>query len=60
MESPRRPMTVKFHKLAGNVYEWFGLEAYGLIFGFPDEVVNNNTISLDFFAYDLNEPDMVG
>lgn len=51
---------LKFHKLAGDVYEWLGFEAYDLIFGFLDEVVKNNTVDLDFFAYDLNESDIVG
>src|SRR5208282_2364975 len=38
---------------------WLGFEAYELIFGILDEVVADQSLSLDFFAYDLNEPDIV-
>lgn len=51
------PLT--FEKLPGDVYEWLGFEAYELIFGFLDEIVKDETLSLDFFGYDLNEPDIV-
>jgi len=50
---------LKFHKVTGDVYKWLGFEAYDLIFGFLDEVVNDTSIDLDFFAYDLNEPNVV-
>ena len=50
---------LKFHKVAGDVYEWLGFEAYDLIISFLEEVVNDKSIDLDFFAYDLNEPDIV-
>ena len=50
---------LEFQKVAGDVYEWLGFEAYQLIFDFLKEVANDNSLSLDFFAYDLNEPDVV-
>ena len=49
----------KFHKVPGDVYEWLGFEAYELIMNFLTEVANDRTLSLDFFGYDLNEPDIV-
>jgi hypothetical protein len=48
-----------FQKVAGDVYEWLGFEARQLIFDFLEEVVNDESLALDFFAYDLNEPDIV-
>jgi phosphatidylserine/phosphatidylglycerophosphate/cardiolipin synthase-like enzyme len=42
------------------VYEWLGFEAYDLLFSLLDEVANDKTLSLDVFAYDLDEPDIVG
>lgn len=51
------PLT--FKKVPGDVYEWLGFEAYELIFGILDEVVKDKTLSLDFFGYDVNEPDVV-
>jgi hypothetical protein len=50
---------LKFKKVAGDVYQWLGFEAYELIFNFLDEVVQDKSLTLDFFAYDLNEPDIV-
>ncbi|HEY3898199.1 MAG TPA: phospholipase D-like domain-containing protein [Chthoniobacter sp.] len=50
---------LKFQKVAGDVYQWLGFEAYELIFGILDEVVKDKTLSLDFFGYDVNEPDIV-
>jgi len=46
-------------KSPAGVYEWLGFEAYDLIFSLLDEVVNDKSLSLDVFAYDLNEPDIV-
>jgi hypothetical protein len=51
---------LKFHKVPGDVYEWLGFEAYDLIMNFLREVAADKTLTLDFFAYDLNEPDIVG
>ncbi len=48
-----------FTKVAGDVYEWLGFEAYQLIMGFLRDVAADDTLELDFFAYDLNEPDVV-
>jgi phosphatidylserine/phosphatidylglycerophosphate/cardiolipin synthase-like enzyme len=50
---------LKFKKVPGDVYEWLGFEAYDLIMSFLKEVAADKTLSLDFFAYDLNEPDIV-
>ena len=50
---------LKFKKVPGDVYEWLGFEAYDLIMSFLNEAADDRTVSLDFFAYDLNEPDIV-
>jgi phosphatidylserine/phosphatidylglycerophosphate/cardiolipin synthase-like enzyme len=42
-----------------DIYQWMGFEAYDLIFAFLDEAVRDESITLDVFAYDLNEPDIV-
>jgi phosphatidylserine/phosphatidylglycerophosphate/cardiolipin synthase-like enzyme len=49
-----------FKKVAGDVYDWLGFEAGQLIFDFLKDVAGDETLTLDFFAYDLNEPDIVG
>jgi len=48
-----------FQKIPGDMYQWLGFEAYELLFGLLDEVVGDPTLSLDVFAYDFNEPDVV-
>jgi phosphatidylserine/phosphatidylglycerophosphate/cardiolipin synthase-like enzyme len=50
---------LKFHKVPGDVYAWLGFEAYDLIMSFLKEVTGDRSLALDFFAYDLNEPDIV-
>jgi hypothetical protein len=40
-------------------YEWSGFTARERIFGLLDEVLNDKTLRLDVFAYDLNEPGVV-
>ncbi len=50
---------LSFHKPAGDVYDWLGFEAYDLLFGLLDEASFDETIEIDFLAYDLNEPDIV-
>ena len=50
---------LQFKKVPGDVYEWLGFEAYDLIMNILKEVASDKTLSLDFFAYDLNEPDIV-
>ena len=42
-----------------DIYPWMGFEAYDLIFGFLDEAVDNPAVTVDVFAYDLNEPDLL-
>jgi len=49
----------KKKKADDEIYRWLGFEAYDLIFGFLDDAVADNTIEIDCFAYDLNEPDIV-
>ena len=49
-----------FRKVSGDVYDWLGFEASQLIFDFLKDVAGDETLDLDFFAYDLNEPDIVG
>ena len=49
-----------FQKEPAKVYEWLGFEAYDLLFSFLNQAVNDATIELDVFAYDLDEPDIVG
>jgi phosphatidylserine/phosphatidylglycerophosphate/cardiolipin synthase-like enzyme len=41
-------------------YEWMGLTAREKIFEMIDEVIAKRDLVLDLFAYDLNEPDMIG
>ena len=48
-----------FKKIPGDVYEWLGFEASQLIFDFLKDVAGDETLELDLFAYDLNEPDIV-
>lgn len=48
-----------FKKVKGDVYEWLGFEAYELISNLLKEVEGDKSLSLDVFAYDLNEPDFV-
>ena len=48
-----------FQKLPGDVYQWLGFEAYDLIFGLLDEVANDKDLSIDVFAYDFNERDIL-
>jgi phosphatidylserine/phosphatidylglycerophosphate/cardiolipin synthase-like enzyme len=40
-------------------YEWLGFTAREQIFNLLDAVLANTTLSLDMFAYDLNEPDIL-
>jgi len=50
-----------FEKLSkpDHLYDWMGFEAYDLLFGFLDEAVGDNSIELDVFTYDFNEPDIL-
>lgn len=41
------------------IYAWMGATAREQIFDVLDEVVNDSSLNLDMFAYDLNEPDVV-
>ena len=49
-----------FKKVPSDAYQWLGFEAYELIFDFLNDVAGDETLDLDFFAYDFNEPDIVG
>ncbi len=48
-----------FPKVPGDIYQWMGFEAYDLVFGLLNEAVNDPTVTLDVFGYDLNEPDIL-
>jgi phosphatidylserine/phosphatidylglycerophosphate/cardiolipin synthase-like enzyme len=48
-----------FKKIPGDVYQWLGFEAWQLISDFLNDVAGDETLELDCFAYDLNEPDVV-
>src|SRR5260221_6729358 len=54
---------LEFSKVKGDIYGWMGFEAYDLVFGFLDEVATaiqkGRKITLDVFAYDFNEPDIL-
>jgi len=47
-------------KFPGMFYQWLGFEAYQLVFDFLNEIADDQTLRLDCFAYDLNEPGIVG
>jgi hypothetical protein len=40
-------------------YEWLGYHARKLVFDFVDECVKDKSITVDLFAYDLDEPDFL-
>jgi hypothetical protein len=40
-------------------YEWSGYTARTKIFGVLNEIVSDPTLTVDIFAYDLNEPDVI-
>ncbi|HMD88275.1 MAG TPA: phospholipase D-like domain-containing protein [Anaerolineaceae bacterium] len=40
-------------------YEWLGYTARECIFDLLNEVIQNTSLHLDMFAYDLNEPDLM-
>ena len=40
-------------------YHWLGFHARRLVFDFVAEAVDDLELSLDVFAYDLNEPDFI-
>jgi hypothetical protein len=41
-------------------YEWLGFTAREKIFALLNEVLQDKSLRLDVFAYDLNEPDFIG
>jgi phosphatidylserine/phosphatidylglycerophosphate/cardiolipin synthase-like enzyme len=41
-------------------YEWLGFTARAKIFALLDDVLKNKNLVVDLFAYDLNEPDLIG
>lgn len=50
---------LSFKKVPGDVYQWLGFEAYALVFKVLTDVRDNPDLTLDVFAYDLDEPDIV-
>jgi len=53
--------TFKKAKANPDPYQWMGFGSYDLIFGILNEVANDTTgtLSMDAFAYDLDEPDII-
>src|SRR5262245_10709484 len=41
-------------------YEWMGFTARKKIFAILQEILEDKSLHLDMFAYDLNEPDLIG
>jgi hypothetical protein len=41
-------------------YEWLGFTARQKIFDMLNEILSDRSLRLDMFAYDLNEPDLIG
>jgi phosphatidylserine/phosphatidylglycerophosphate/cardiolipin synthase-like enzyme len=39
-------------------YEWMGWQAHDLVFNLLDEIIGDPSLTVDVFAYDLDEPDM--
>jgi hypothetical protein len=67
-KDPKKPIAIipanadqglAFKKQSGDVYQWLGFEVYQMLFNFLDEAVKDPRITLDVFAYDLDEPDVV-
>jgi phosphatidylserine/phosphatidylglycerophosphate/cardiolipin synthase-like enzyme len=50
---------LEFTKVPGDIYDWMGFEAYDLLFGFLDDALKDAKVTLDVFAYDFNEPDIL-
>ncbi len=48
-----------FKKVPGDVYDWLGFEAKQMIFDVLDEAAASPDITLDVFAYDFDEPDII-
>jgi len=40
-------------------YQWLGFEARALMLGFLDEFINDASVTIDAFAYDFNEPEIL-
>jgi hypothetical protein len=43
-----------------DIYDWMGASARQQVFDILSEVLSDNSLHLDVFAYDLDEPDVVG
>ena len=43
----------------GQPYPWLGFEARSIMLGFLDECLADRTVSIDAFAYDLSNPEIV-
>jgi len=70
IEPPNRSLQYKTSTKAGanaqgvtvtydEIYAWMGASARTLIFNVLNQVLNDKTLTLDVFAYDLDEPDIV-
>ena len=38
-----------------DVYRWMGFEAYDLLHGVVEEAIADQSVTVDFFAYDLDQ-----
>lgn len=55
-----KPKTIDFDTAAFvRQYEWLGYHARQLVFDFLQECLTDPTITVDLFAYDLDEPDFI-
>src|SRR6185295_8450308 len=51
---------LEFAKIPNSdVYDWLGFEAKDLLFSFLDEAFEDPDVTVDAFAYDFNEPDIL-
>ena len=55
---PKKSLDYKTKSYAKQ-YEWLGYHARKLVFDFVQECLNDKRITVDLFAYDLDEPDFV-
>jgi phosphatidylserine/phosphatidylglycerophosphate/cardiolipin synthase-like enzyme len=57
---PKGKRTIDFDTAPfGKRYEWLGSHARQMVFDFLREVINDKAITMDVFAYDLDEPDII-
>jgi phosphatidylserine/phosphatidylglycerophosphate/cardiolipin synthase-like enzyme len=55
---PKKSLDYKTKSYAKQ-YEWLGYHARKMVFDFVEECLNDKRVTVDLFAYDLDEPDFV-